>query len=174
MDIASVTSIIGALGIGSFIGQYLIGSQQRRQLRSDVLRCLSNTEKNRWAGPASTDPKRAEFNESIRELETAALIARVPRKTLVTYMRLAIAARGMSEIGVAEGMGYEEDGGINAVFADIVRDSAAHVTHSLWSPWIAGITAPRRLRELRRRTQGIDNNLARSALEASARELTYY
>lgn len=90
MDISGVVSVVGALGIGSFIGQYLIGSQQRRQVRSEVLKHLSDAETARWAGESTPIPN---FTESMRELETAALIARVPRRAVAHYKMFAHCAK---------------------------------------------------------------------------------
>ncbi len=132
-----MASIIGALGIGSFAGQYLIGSQQRRQLRSEVLRHLASTERTRWAGSSSTDPSFQHFKDSVRELETAAIIARVPRRPLRLYIQLATVARLTSDDDVKQKDGQEEAGGINTALGRCVRLSAA-CQRSCNSPGVRG------------------------------------
>lgn len=150
-----MASIIGALGIGSFAGQYLIGSQQRRQLRSEVLRHLASTERTRWAGALSSDPSFQQFKDSIRELETAAIIARVPRRPLRLYIQLATAARLMTAL------------------SRCVRSSAAQLSRLMWSPWLARACMKRRTDEIEREAQGLDDSVV-SAVDRAKRFHTYY
>ncbi|OZD06445.1 hypothetical protein CH275_09485 [Rhodococcus sp. 06-235-1A] len=173
MDISGVASIIGALGIGSFAGQYLIGSQQRRQLRSEVLRHLANTERTRWAGALSSDPSFQQFKDSIRELETAAIIARVPRRPLRLYIQLATAARLMSDDDVEEKDGQEEAGGISTALSRCVRSSAAQLSRLMWSPWLARACMKRRTNEIEREAQGLDEAVV-SAVDRAKKFHTYY
>ncbi|OZD77250.1 hypothetical protein CH260_08440 [Rhodococcus sp. 05-2256-B2] len=150
MDISGVASIIGALGIGSFAGQYLIGSQQRRQLRSEVLRRLASTERNRWAGVSTSDTSFEQFKDSVRELETAAIIARVPRRPLALYIQLATAARLLSDTDVEEKDGYDEAGAINTAMSRYVRAAAEQLSHLMWSPWIARTRMTKHAKEIER------------------------
>lgn len=173
MDISGVASIIGALGIGSFAGQYLIGSQQRRQLRSDVLRYLAITERTRWAGASSSDSSFQQFKDSIRELETAAIIARVPRRPLRLYIQLATAARLMSDDDVEQKDGQEEAGGINTVLGRSVRWSAAQLSRLMWSPWLARAGMKRRASAIEREVQGLDEEVV-SAVDKAKQFHTYY
>lgn len=173
MDISGVASITGALGIGSFAGQYLIGSQQRRQLRSEVLRHLASTERTRWAGSSSADPSFQHFKDSVRELETAAIIARVPRRPLRLYIQLATAARLMSDDDVEQKDGQEEAGGINTALGRCVRVSAAQLSRLMWSPWLARAGMKRRAHAIEREAQGLDAEVL-SAVDRAKQFHTYY
>lgn len=163
MDISGIASIIGALGIGSFVGQYLIGSQQRRQLRSEVLKHLAHTENARWAPDESGDPK---FRESMRELETAAMVARIPRKVIDQYKVFAYAAWWLSRESWDSHPFSESGGGLIAGdFAAIVRDAAAEVSKSAWSPWAAKFGQAPRLKTNDQAVAVIDDSRVRSNME---------
>ncbi|WP_141797720.1 hypothetical protein [Nocardioides sp. SLBN-35] len=162
MSWSDVVSIVGALGVGSFIGQYLIGSQQRRQVRSDVLKHLSDAETARWAGGTTPAPN---FTESMRELETAALIARVPRRVIAHYKVFAYCARWLSQASWDDDPDPEYGGGINGEFADLVRAAAGEVSRVTWAPWWGRVGMKRRL--AKRRTEAghierIESTLARA------------
>lgn len=168
-----MASIIGALGIGSFAGQYLIGSQQRRQLRSEVLRHIAITERTRWAGASSTDPSFQAFKESVRELETAAIIARVPRRPLTLYIQLATAARLLSDDDLELMDGEDGAGGISSEFSRSVRNSAAQVIRLMWSPWLARIGMKRQTQATEREVQGLKDEVV-SAVDRARQFHTYY
>ena len=113
-------------------------------MRSEVLRHLSSTEHARWAGPSSSDPPLSQFTDSIRELETAAIIARVPRRPLVLYVHLASAARNLSDTDVEEEQGWDESGGIEPELSRFVRTAASEVSRLIWSPWLVRAGMSRR------------------------------
>jgi hypothetical protein len=46
--------LLGALGIGSLIGNYVGAGKARREVRSAVLSALATTENTRWAGQSRT------------------------------------------------------------------------------------------------------------------------
>jgi hypothetical protein len=87
VDISTLASALGALGLGSVAGQYLAGGTHRGEARARVLRALSDLEHERWA-----NDKPSEFIEATRELTTAALLARIPRDLIREYLTLAYAA----------------------------------------------------------------------------------
>jgi len=155
MDPATVVSIISALGIGSFVGQYLIGSRERRQLRSDVLTQLSYAETARWAGHSK--PPTPDFNTSIRDLETAALIARVPRKAVMHYKRLAYTGWWLSVDDAESNPDHEFAGGIDGDLANLIRAAAAEVSHVVWSPWLGRMRLSRRLQKQDQTVRTIDS-----------------
>lgn len=173
MDISGAASIIGALGIGSFIGQYLIGSQQRRQLRSEVLRQLASTEASRWNGTSSTDASRRQFDDSVRELVTAAIIARVPRKPLMLYLELATAARNMSDEDVDANPGQDEAGVIHPGLNRCVRDAATALSGLMWSPWLARAHMNRQANAIERDVRSLDTAVV-SAVDKAKKFHTYY
>jgi len=48
--IETITSLMGALGIGSVLGQYLSSTKERRSSRAGALQALGAVESARWAG----------------------------------------------------------------------------------------------------------------------------
>jgi hypothetical protein len=150
-----VGSLIGALGIGSVLGTWLTGGQARREVRSKVLAALAETEQKRWAG----DGNYHEFNIAVRRLETAALVARVPRKVVLHYVVLAQTANYLSRENYEE-LGGDEDmgaGAINGYYAGHVRDAAEIITLCVWRPWWSKLTVPNDLRKLRSQVLALDD-----------------
>ncbi|MDV8071160.1 hypothetical protein R4P64_32090 [Rhodococcus sp. IEGM 1366] len=151
------------MGIGSFVGQYLIGSQQRRQLRSEVLKHLAHTETARWAPEEPGNPK---FRESMRELETAAMISRIPRKVVDQYKVFAYVAWWLSQESWDDHPFSETGGGlIESDFADIVRDVAAELSRSAWSPWAVKVNQNSRLKKNDLGVEAIDNTRVRQNMK---------
>jgi hypothetical protein len=143
-DIGAAASVIGALGIGSVIGQYAAAGGQRRQARADVLRTLSVVENERWASELVETP----FSIAVREFETAALLARVPRPAVAQYVVFAHAARWLSVDSLEAYPDQEHGGGIPSAYADVVRRSAALITELIWFPHVRRIGMKRRLRQV--------------------------
>lgn len=131
--ITEVVAVLGVLGVGSILGQYVGSAKDRRQARAGVLSALANTESGRWSGP---DPKMSldEFQTSLRELQTAALIARLPRDAVREYAVLAQAARWVSQESW-EQAAEPVDGswGIDAHLAQGVREAARAITVMAWT-----------------------------------------
>jgi hypothetical protein len=144
MDAGVLVSILSALGIGSFIGQYFSGAHQRRTIRSEVLANLAKVEDARWA---REEPHEPPFQEAMHNLETSALIARIPRKAIVHYRALAYAAWWMSTESFDEGDDPRYAGGISGNLANATRVAAGEISRLAWSPWTARIQMNKRLRE---------------------------
>jgi hypothetical protein len=128
-------SAVGGLGVGSAIGTWFGAGRARREVRSDVLKALATTESKRWAeDPDSHDYP--EFVTAVRGLETAALIARLPRRAVLHYVVLADAARHLSGDSV-DYLPAENDfwGPIDGRFDTLVRDAAEVLTGLTWRPW---------------------------------------
>lgn len=154
MDASDVAAIVGALGVGSFIGQYLVGAHQRRQLRSEVLTQLTNAETARWASDEPDDPP---FVQAIRNLEIAALVAQIPREAIAHYKWLAYPAFWLSRKSYEEsGEDQEVGGGIDSKLAEVVRLAASEITKLAWTPWRARLGLKRRLANLQEQAEGID------------------
>ena len=148
MNWSVVGSIVGALGVGLLVTQYVLGGQARREVRSAVLRQLAEVEIARWAGPPG-EVDLLGFRETVRELETAALIARIPRRAVVHYLVCAYASRWASE-EFYERHGDEEVGGILPTdIYNVVRDAAETVSRLAWSPWFSRIGLRRRIKKQR-------------------------
>lgn len=155
VDIPAIASVISALGIGSFIGQYLIGAQQRRQLRSEVLRHLAQTETVRWANGVSNGPG---FRESIRELEAAAMVSQIPQRVVKQYTIFAYTAWWLSVENWEESSGNEEEAGhIDGQLAELAQEAAVELSAAAWSPWTSKFRRGSRLKKRISRAESIDN-----------------
>jgi hypothetical protein len=93
MDVLQWVPLLGALGIGSVIGNWFGAGYARREVRSGVLKAIAATEKTRWAA-AHHYP---DFRDAARDLQTSALIARIPREAVRHYLVFAEAARRLSD-----------------------------------------------------------------------------
>jgi hypothetical protein len=159
--------LLGALGVGGAIGNYVGAGRSRREVRSAILQAIANTEKERW----SKDPDGNDYSEfviALRELETASLIARVPRDAVHHYVVLAEAARILSDDAVDFFPGDSSFWGpIDGYFDTLVRNSAAVLTRLAWSPWRARIKLRWNLRKLRARALKFDDETIRWRLAAA-------
>ncbi|CKH13588.1 hypothetical protein PXH78_26895 [Mycolicibacterium smegmatis] len=162
--------LLGALGVASLIGNWFGGGRSRREVRSAVLKALRETESQRWA----TEPDHVGFRDfitAVHDLETAALIARIPRKAVHHYVVLAHAARGLSEDAVdyfPDLKGYS--GPINGYFNTLVRDAAGVLTGLAWHPWWSRIVLLRSLRNLRNRALEFKDEEVRWALATAQKQ----
>jgi hypothetical protein len=168
VDAATVISLVGALGIGSVATQYAASGGLRRQTRADVLKALSNAEKARWVGPEPHDPP---FSVAIRELQVAALVARVPREAVAHYKVLAYAAFWASG---RHREAYPDDefaGSVDTQFADVVREAADDVNRLVWSPTRSRIGLSRRIAARDAKLEELEGSEARSALWRARRNV---
>jgi hypothetical protein len=131
VDAATLISLITALGVGSFIGEWYGAGKDRRAARATVLEKLATVEAARWArdSRAVDDRRRA---DAVRELEIAALTARVPRSAVVTYVQLATAALWWIHIHLESGEERTEPGAISATFHELVVEAAGIVSRAAW------------------------------------------
>ncbi|MGU3651850.1 hypothetical protein [Mycolicibacterium sp. A43C] len=151
MDLATLASLLTALGVGGGVGQYIGASTARREVRSAFLNAVAAIEDTRFAkAPNGEDfPK---FVDAVRELETAALIARIPEQAVHHYVVLARAARYYSGATVDyDPIDNDFYGDIDFVFDAIVRDTARLLTTLAWSPWRTRPKLRRRLSKIRQR-----------------------
>ncbi len=106
--------MVEVLGVGSILGQYIGSSKDRREARAGVLSALVDTESSRWVGPDSKTLD--EFHSSMRKLQTAALIARLPRDAVEQYAVLGQAGRRSSQTVWERNADPETGGGIEEHF----------------------------------------------------------
>lgn len=164
MDLSAFASVLGALGIGSFVGQYLIGAQGRRQVRSEVLRRLADCEAARWAGPSDL-PDAPPFQQAIAELEKAAIVAATPRNVVEHYKLLAYVAWWKS-LQDAEDRPLDYDaGGIGPELTPLSREAAWDLQSVVWHPRLGRIRTWRRIKERRRVVAEAEPGLVRNAVE---------
>lgn len=125
----------GAFGgaiASSVLGPLISQRRERRDVRAEVLRAISDIEQVRWA-PASWRDYRA----AVITARSAGLVADARRDLLDRYLRLAYVARRASDRSWEECGGEEEAGagGIDAGLSDLVRSAAELVIDSLWHPY---------------------------------------
>lgn len=136
MDWSIVATLVGGLGVGSTISTYLTSARSRREVRGAVLEKLSAVEAARWAGPPDPVYFYVDFLAACRALETAALVARVPRRAVSHYLTYAYAARSMSEANWERWQEEEVGGFVSVGLTEAVRESAETLTRIIWSPWL--------------------------------------
>jgi hypothetical protein len=129
--ISSTVALLGALGAGSVLGQYVGSAKDRREARANVLAALAQTESTRWAGEDTASE--SEFLNAMRTLQTAAFVARLPRGMVWEYAALTQAARWLSVEEWDRTGDPEFGGGIDAYLADAVREAARAIAVVTWS-----------------------------------------
>jgi hypothetical protein len=72
-----IVTVLACLGSDQSWVKYVASSKDRHETRARVLTALADAESARWVGADSKT--HAEFQTSLRELQTAALVARLPR-----------------------------------------------------------------------------------------------
>lgn len=157
MSLADIISIVGALGIGSILGQYVGAGRQRRELRARVLAALRTCEMERWVD--LSNPSEKPFIDLIRDFEAESLVARIPRKAVVEYASLSLAASWVS--GDAAQDDEEGRGGIPSELSDVVREAATLITDLTWHPVRSGLRTQQRTDQLRdlRESMNVDNEI---------------
>lgn len=158
MDFLQWVPLLSALGAGGAIVGWVGAGKARRELRSAVLQAVTVVETERWAhDPDSADyPK---FVAAVHELETAALVARIPREAVRHYVVLAEAARQLSDEAVDFDPGDETFwGGIDGYFNTLVRDATEVLIKLAWNPWRQRATLPWDLEKLRDRALKFDDS----------------
>jgi hypothetical protein len=149
---AQVLAAVGALGLGSVLGQYVATSRDRRQVSADALRALAEIERTRWAlfAPGRPPTEATEFYQAVRTFQTAALLAGLPRLLVREYLVLAQAARWSSD----DNLDTSDQAGIEARLADAVAGAAGILAEVTWRPvmsrrfaWRLSLMRVRRLRD---------------------------
>jgi hypothetical protein len=165
-DLNAAVSAIGGLGAGSVLAQYLSAGKDRRSSRATALEALGQVEDSRWVPRPKGAPS---FALAARSLQTAALLAHVPRRLLTEYLVLSQAAYWMSNKAFNEGRYPEDEGGaINAELSRAVREAAQGLADILWAPRITRQIIQRRaLKRVARRVQEVGDDDDKSAIARS-------
>jgi len=109
-------------------------------VRGAVLDKMSAVEATRWVGPGEVTY--TEFRTACRSLETACLVARVPRAVVLNYLAFAHAAR-LNSGANWERHGDDEVGGfVSTDINDAVVEAAEVLTKIVWSPWLKALATP--------------------------------
>lgn len=157
MDVSTLASLLAALGTGGAIGQYVGAAGARREIRSAFLRAIAIVEEARFSRAPNGEDFPA-FVTAIRDLETAGLLARIPRRAVQHYVVLARAARYSSGDAVEfDPVDQEFWGSIAPSFDTLLRDTAEILTRLAWNPWKSQLTLDRQLKKLRNRALRLDN-----------------
>jgi hypothetical protein len=122
MDVASLLSGIGSLGVGGLLGHWLSGRRSREDARENVISAVEKVERARWYSSTvdTIDPVRA----AVADLEAAALRGSLPRKPVMLYGALAIASWRISE--------KDSQHRLWAEWADVVTDARDLVKDLVW------------------------------------------
>lgn len=163
-----VVSVLGALGVGSVIGQWFAGGKDRRAARADVLAKLGEVEQARWYedGPDTDGPR---LLAATRALETSALIARVPRTAVLPYAQMATAGLWAMQNDV-EVRGDPEWVGLEVGVADVITGAAEIVSRAAWSsPVLRWLWLGHALRANQRQTKALTSRKFTTSLEQARR-----
>jgi len=128
VDVASLLSGIGSLGLGTVLGTWLSARRTRLDARADVIPAVEKVERTRWFSSStdSIDMVRA----AVLELEAAALRGCLPRKPVMLYAALAVASWRISE--------KDPDHSLWDEWADVVTDARDLVRSLVWRDDVAG------------------------------------
>lgn len=151
MDSATFIQLLGALGLGSVLGQYISGRTDRRKARADVLEHLGICESSRWAPLVDGEPH---FGRAGRNLQSSALLAGLPAEAVRVYLVIGQAAAWESA-EAHERYQDPEGGGISAEHAKVVEEAATMVAALVWRPWRSRILLGRRLDALMRKARAL-------------------
>jgi hypothetical protein len=122
MDLASLLSGIGSLGVGTLLGHWLSGRRSRQDARENVILAVEKVERARWYSSSvnSIDSVRA----AVLKLEATALKGGLPRKPVMLYGALAIASWRISK--------KDSDHLLWDEWADVVTDARDLVKDLVW------------------------------------------
>ena len=124
LDISQVVSLIAALGLGSLLSQYALQGHARASVRAEALAALVAVERARRI-------RKGDFQATASELQTRALIARVPRYAVQEYLSYAEAA--WSQVAFSDEVGNEESRGLTPSHALAVIE-ADMLSEMMWHP----------------------------------------
>jgi len=162
LDASTIISLIAALGIGSLIGQWYTASKDRRTARAAVLKELAAVEEARWRYLDASAADSPRLSDAIRQLEIAALVARVPRAAVLPYVQLATAGLWIVQDEIELRDSPPEEVGLAIDVAYAVLDAAEIVSKAAWSsPATRWVWLRWRIRRLGRAVATIENDDAR-------------
>jgi len=164
-DIATITSLVGALGLGSLLSQWVNSAKDRRSTRANALLALGQVETARWAPVLEGEPR---FQDAARALMTATLLARVPGAPVREYLILAQAAAWLSQQSCDDDPIAPEAGTIDTEFSQVVRDAAHLLAGVIRTPVpLRRLRFNWQFRKLRARTKALETKHTCAELERS-------
>jgi hypothetical protein len=125
-----VISSLGAAVVGGIVAPQLLQSRERRASRAAVREKIAEVEVLRWE-----DEPYQEFRKAIAALESAAMIARVPRHPVQEYVRAAEQARHASQVHPG-GPDGEPITTLDEEHDELVQGALDRLSRLLWRPWV--------------------------------------
>jgi hypothetical protein len=161
--IGETGQLLTAAGLGSILGslitQFISRGGERRALRAKVREELSTVEQLRWAKDDGPDVRRSPEAPAAREeshaakltaarlrLQTAAMMAHLPRGIVEEYDHLALAAYQSSK----ESLTDRQVASVPRPVAECVEAAYQLICDLLWHPVLTRLTYRPRLRKLQR------------------------
>lgn len=159
-----VVALVGALGLGSTLGQYVSSSKDRRETRANALSALADTEAARWLLEPGERIPAQQLDTSIHKLQAAALVARIPREAVQEYAMLARAAHWIcdSYSEPTPGFDLKTDLYLNTA----TRTAAEALANIIWS---RQLMQSRRWRHAKKQIDGLLAQAAPGARDAVER-----
>jgi len=109
------------------------------------------------------------FKKSLRQLETAALVARLPREVVQHYVIYALTARWASLEYAKSGRDEEGRGFIDSDLTDLVYEAVAELNDSIWHPVVSRWKQKRRVQRRLERALNSDSRDIVEHLPSAAR-----
>lgn len=148
MDFSELVQLLGAVGVGGIVVQYLSRSAERRQARGQVREALSEVERLRWTFDLRVDDWR-EFRGALRSFVSAALVAGMPRRLVDRYERMAQVSRSVTaRMLKAQNVTSADQVTINAELSECIERTHELVADYLWRPVRSRLLLKRGLKKL--------------------------
>lgn len=170
MDGTVLVSLLGALGVGSLVTQWISTNAERRRYRADALRSLRGLGLWAWSKGPDDDEGLVHLESAVTELRAAALIARVPRAPVEVYGVLVQYANAESGINARGAAGSH--GSIPRDLGVCLADAADIVAMCIWNPLWSRPRVRSRLAALGAQLQAGQSDVAQRAL-GTLREAGY-
>ena len=169
MELGTVASLLGAVGLGSVATKYLDATVERRKLRASALSALARVESERWVD----DSERVEFVAAARDLEIACMLARIPRAATDEYLVYARAAYWRSMSGVQNQPDSDFAGAIDGHLADLTKAAARYLRDLIYAGSLRRrLLARRMLRRLKQHPVQAELEAASASDIARSRKYT--
>jgi len=126
-----ILSALGASVVGGVIAPQITNAKDRRAARAAVIEKARDVEVLRWG-----HDRHEEFAAATIALEAAAVIARVPRDLVTSYVEAARNARQQSyrvDYGDRGGWGW----GVDGEYGRPVELALERISRFIWHPWLS-------------------------------------
>jgi hypothetical protein len=148
-------------------GSYVSGGSQRQAFRRDFLNTLKVVERERWA---YVDSESDRFLDACRDLESTALVARMPRDLVLQYLVLARTAWLVSSNSLDTGPLDDDEGnsgGVISELATLVRDAAEDLARIAWSHLVHRVDLRGRVQRRQLAMDELKSEELRAAIESA-------